>query len=157
MRPESPSFDSLAFVISVNFQKLLSFIFVFQTLPNRTLISRSMVSNYLLNGICAGRIYKLRRPSSKHLTTYSGYVSSNPTQGWGFPLINADTEEDDIDTNPGPISSTLSSSTGSGHWNKQIAPKKVGTASRFLGEILLLFFSSIKHPSGIIFKTLQRS
>jgi len=116
---------------------------VLQTLPNRTLTSSFLVSNFLLNAICAGRIYKLRRPSSK----YPGYVSSNPTQGWGFPLIDTDTEDDHIDTSPGPIGATLSSSAGSGHRNKQLAPKKVGARSCFFWEILLLFFSSLKHPS----------
>lgn len=79
--------------------------------------------------VSSGRVYKLRRPSSKHLTTYPGYVSSNPTQGWGFPLINADTEVDHIDTIPGP---TLSS-TGSGQFNKQLAPKKKYARPKFKG------------------------
>lgn len=70
-------------------------------------------------------------------------------QGWGFPLISADIEEDHTDTSPGPISATVSSSTGSGHRNKQLAAKKVGTPC-FLGDILLLFFSSIKHPSDYL-------
>ncbi|KAG0617849.1 hypothetical protein M758_4G020100 [Ceratodon purpureus] len=74
--------------------------------------------------VSSGRIYKLRRPSSKHLTVYSGYVSSNPTQDWGLPLINTDTEEDHIDSSLDPIDATISSSTGSGHWNGQLASKK---------------------------------
>ncbi len=47
--------------------------------------------------LAAGRIYKLRRPSSKHLATITTYDSLNPTCDWGFPQINttfADGETD---------------------------------------------------------------
>ncbi|CAK9200592.1 unnamed protein product [Sphagnum troendelagicum] len=47
--------------------------------------------------VSSGRIYKLRRPSSKHLATITTYDSLNPTCDWGFPQINttfADGETD---------------------------------------------------------------
>ncbi|CAK9253982.1 unnamed protein product [Sphagnum jensenii] len=47
--------------------------------------------------VSSGRIYKLRRPSSKHLATITNYDSLNPTCDWGFPQINttfADGETD---------------------------------------------------------------
>ncbi|CAM6028713.1 unnamed protein product [Sphagnum balticum] len=47
--------------------------------------------------VSSGRIYKLRRPSSKHLATITTYDSLNPTSDWGFPQINttfADGETD---------------------------------------------------------------
>lgn len=37
--------------------------------------------------ICAGKVYRLRRPSRKHLNSVGLYDSSNPTKDWGFPVL----------------------------------------------------------------------
>ncbi|XP_015688241.1 uncharacterized protein LOC102707527 isoform X2 [Oryza brachyantha] len=39
--------------------------------------------------VSSGKIYRLRRPSSKYLASLSSYDSSNPTKDWGFPNIYA--------------------------------------------------------------------
>jgi hypothetical protein len=37
---------------------------------------------------CAGKVYRLRTPSKRYLSTLSEYDSSNPTKDWGFPLLS---------------------------------------------------------------------
>uniref|UniRef100_A0A0E0JEL3 G-patch domain-containing protein n=1 Tax=Oryza punctata TaxID=4537 RepID=A0A0E0JEL3_ORYPU len=39
--------------------------------------------------VSSGKIYRLRNPSRKYLTSLSSYDSSNPTKDWGFPNIYA--------------------------------------------------------------------
>lgn len=68
--------------------------------------------------VSSGRIYKLRRPSSKHITAYPSFVSSNPTQDWGLPIIMEDAEEH-IDTSTDPISDTVHPSTGQRNRSKK--------------------------------------
>ncbi|CAM6105758.1 unnamed protein product [Calypogeia fissa] len=37
--------------------------------------------------VSSGKIYKLRRPSNKHLSSVGAYDSSNPTKDWGYPAL----------------------------------------------------------------------
>ncbi|KAF0921198.1 hypothetical protein E2562_039310 [Oryza meyeriana var. granulata] len=39
--------------------------------------------------VSSGKIYRLRKPSTKYLASLSSYDSSNPTKDWGFPNIYA--------------------------------------------------------------------
>ncbi|GJN05684.1 hypothetical protein PR202_ga23337 [Eleusine coracana subsp. coracana] len=47
-----------------------------------------------------GKLYRLRNPSRKYLTSLSTYDSSNPTKDWGFPDLYANP---DIDLHKQPI------------------------------------------------------
>ncbi|XP_078174807.1 D111/G-patch domain-containing protein isoform X3 [Carex rostrata] len=38
--------------------------------------------------VASGKVYRLRTPSKRYLATLSEYDSSNPTKGWGFPLLS---------------------------------------------------------------------
>ncbi|XP_010908573.1 uncharacterized protein [Elaeis guineensis] len=43
-----------------------------------------------LVGVASGKVYRLRTPCPRHLTSVSKYDSSNPTKDWGFPDLYAD-------------------------------------------------------------------
>uniref|UniRef100_A0A7I4CPL2 G-patch domain-containing protein n=1 Tax=Physcomitrium patens TaxID=3218 RepID=A0A7I4CPL2_PHYPA len=73
--------------------------------------------------VSSGRIYKLRRPSSKHLAVYPGCVSSNPSQDWGLPLINTNPAENYISHSSGTHDAILSTDSGLGN-DQSAAPKK---------------------------------
>lgn len=96
----------------------------------------------------AGRIYKLRRPSSKHLSSAPGYVSANPTHDWGFPIIITEAEETEtesentasmLDTSKSSVDMVVSKPfiPNTGHWKFQpVALTKVR---------LVLYFKSVGH------------
>ncbi|XP_024365827.1 uncharacterized protein [Physcomitrium patens] len=82
--------------------------------------------------VSSGRIYKLRRPSSKHLAVYPGCVSSNPSQDWGLPLINTNPAENYISHSSGTHDAILSTDSGLGN-DQSAAPKKKNSKLKFKG------------------------
>ncbi|KAJ0989030.1 hypothetical protein J5N97_007386 [Dioscorea zingiberensis] len=40
--------------------------------------------------VASGKVYRLRSPSTKYLTSVSTYDSSNPTKDWGFPDLDVE-------------------------------------------------------------------
>lgn len=38
--------------------------------------------------LLSGKVYRLRRPGTKYLSSLSTYDSSNPTKDWGFPDLD---------------------------------------------------------------------
>ncbi|TVU21631.1 hypothetical protein EJB05_31280 [Eragrostis curvula] len=58
--------------------------------------------------VSTGKLYRLRNPCRKYLTSLSTYDSSNPTKDWGFPDIYANP---DIDLHKQPIAQCQSEVT----------------------------------------------
>jgi hypothetical protein len=50
---------------------------------------------YLIANICiyTDKVYRLRRPSIKHLNSVGAYDASNPTKDWGFPDLGLSPHE----------------------------------------------------------------
>ncbi|KAL3679781.1 hypothetical protein R1sor_022737 [Riccia sorocarpa] len=79
--------------------------------------------------VSSGKIYRLRRPSKKHLATVDNYDSSNPTRNLGFPAIGLaapDTRQEEATDDVGAASDQSKGRTdtlvskpfvpNTGHW-----------------------------------------